>query len=90
MRHTSGIKDRLDKAANTLRLTYKFGQAMQVDADKLWSTSGLVLMNIWINCRLCQKLMNKQQRMVGNVVFVETKSSKCQFLWDLRVFQGTA
>lgn len=90
MRHTSGIKDRLDKAANTLRLTYKFGQAMQVDADKL--VNKRVSLDEYLDKLLPLPEVNEQTtaRMVSNVVFVRNQIIEMSVLWDLKPFQGTA
>ena len=35
IRHTSGAKDRLNQAAMALKMTYRFGDAMRIDAERL-------------------------------------------------------
>jgi len=35
IRHTSGAKERLNQATMALKMTYRFGDAMRIDAEKL-------------------------------------------------------
>ena len=90
IRHTSGAKDRLDQAAQALRMTYKFGDAMRIDAEKL--VAKRVTLEEYLDRLIPLPKPDEKitERMVKNVEFVRDQLFDMAGLWDLAPFKDTA
>jgi phage/plasmid-like protein (TIGR03299 family) len=90
IRHTSGAKERLDLAAHALRMTYRFGDAMRVDAEKL--VAKRVTLEEYIDklIPLPKPDAKTTERMITNTRFVRDQLFEMAGLWDLVPFRDTA
>ncbi len=90
IRHTSGAKDRLDQAAQALKMTYHFGDAMRIDAEKL--VAKRVTLEEYLDRLIPLPKVDEKttERMVANTKFIRDQLFEMAELWDLVPFKDTA
>ncbi len=91
IRHTSGAKERLDQAATALKMSYRFGDAMRIDAEKL--AAKRVTLEEYLDKLIPLPKMGEKnitERMVANTRFVRDQIFEMAGLWDLVPFKDNA
>jgi phage/plasmid-like protein (TIGR03299 family) len=90
IRHTSGAKNRLDQAAMALKMTYRFGDAMRIDAERL--VEKRVPFETYLDKLIPLPKIDAKttERMVANTKFVRDQLFEMAGLWDLASFRDTA
>jgi phage/plasmid-like protein (TIGR03299 family) len=90
IRHTSGAKERLNQAAMALKMTYRFGDAMRIDAEKLVAKRATLEEYLDRLIPLPRVDEKTTERMVANTKFVRDQLFEMAELWDLVPFKDTA
>jgi transposase-like protein len=90
IRHTSGAKERLNQAVMALKMTYRFGDAMRIDAEKL--VAKRVTLEEYLDRLIPLPRVDEKttERMVANTKFVRDQLFDMAGLWDLAPFKDTA
>jgi phage/plasmid-like protein (TIGR03299 family) len=90
IRHTSGAKDRLDQAAQALKMTYQFGDTMRIDGEKLVAKRLTLEEYLDRLIPLSKPDERVTDRMVTNTKFLRDQLFDMSNLWDLVPFRDTA
>ena len=90
IRHTSGAKERLNQAATALKMTYRFGDAMRIDAERFVAKH--VTLEEYLDRLIPLPRVDKKttERMVANTKFVRDQLFEMAGLWDVAPFKDTA